>query len=287
LVIIIFSLVRVLSQNLHRDEKKLRSITEINGLLSSMGSYRCPNTRKYFESIERLIVFKKLPLVKLTDLLYNIVKYKLISAYENYHLYVQFQLNLKPLSKDTIDINQFSKQFYIIAYFSLVNKKPTPILEDYLSCLLVYLESKVATITKHELEDILLSLCAVDCLIRYGLLRNIWGSQLRPDIIETLNNMLLNEKTKTLKDKRFEELMKSLSVEVVNDARTNLIFVDYVIKIGEQVHIVIILRWFLLSLLKNSTIAMKDRYIVNLRFLENTLDLSMELNCWYDFVITI
>jgi hypothetical protein len=200
-----------------------------------MGKYRSPNMRKYFESIERLITYKTLPMTNLTEYLYNIVKYNLISSYENYYLYIQYQLKMKPLSNETISIDHFTKQLYILAYFSLNTKKSTPMFEDHLTYLIKYLELNVNNISHQDLEDILLFLCAADCLIRYSLLTNTWGNTLRPDIVETLNNMYLNEKFKTQKDVRFEELASKFGLKLVTNARTNLISVDYILALKDMV----------------------------------------------------
>jgi hypothetical protein len=198
-----------------------------------MGKYRLPNTRKYFEVIQRNITFKNLPVGKLVELLYCISKYNLISAYENYHLYIQLQLFLKPI--DNINSELFTKTLYTLAYFSFANKKSTPMLEDYLNHLIEYLEINFNLLEKQNIEDILLSLCCVDSLIRYGLLQNHWKEYLTGDIIDTLCKMLLNENVKSKKSLKFETFANKYKLDYITNNRTNLFICDYVIVLNNIV----------------------------------------------------
>jgi hypothetical protein len=237
----------VIGSSVHRGHNHLKDITEMNTLIESMGRYRLPNTRKYFEKVDRNINYKNLPLPELTHYLYNITKYNLISAYENHPAYILLQLKLQPLNEESFtkagNLIQFSKTLFILSYFSLVNRSPTPIYEDYISNIVKYLDHNVEKITVGEIDDILLSLCMTDNLIRYGLIKNIWAKQFPGDIIELLIKTVMENKAKDIKSIKFEEFAKSYVLKT--QQKTNLYFIEYVLNLFNVVRFSLFRKYLL------------------------------------------
>ena len=122
----------------------------------------------------------------------------------------------------------------MLGYFCLKTKKINPIFIDYVRYFIPYLEKNYDTVTCEDVDNILQTLCILDSLIRYGLVRNNFDKIFPSDFIENHNYLLLS-KIKN-KNSKFESLLSQNDIKFESNKITNIYNVDYIINIDNIVY---------------------------------------------------